>query len=250
MEKTNGIYLNKASALPLYEQLRKGILECILNGQFPYGSKLPTEEELCETYDISRPVARQAYSALIEAGYVERQRGKGTFVKTPDNRGRYINKQMSFAQEMGAMGLKHKTVLIKAEWATYDENLFSMLGLTEQDRCYHIIRMRYVQEKPFVLVENYVPETAFPGIEQYNFEENSLYRILNEVYHTHIVRSHRTMAAILATDEIATTLEIAKGSPIMYVKNLVYDEMDRPIDLSKEYLDGSSHRYEFDVYNN
>ncbi len=249
MEKLSGIFLNKTSALPLYEQLRKGILDCILNGQFPAGSKLPTEEELCEMYDISRPVARQAYSALIEAGYIERQRGKGTFVKTPDNRGRFIDKQMSFAQEMGALGLEHRTVLVRAEWLPYDEQLFSQLGMNENDRCYHIVRMRYVQGKPFVLVENYVPESIFPEIDKYDFAKRSLYGVLNEEYNTHIVRSHRSMAATLATEEIASSLEIKTGAAVMYVKNLVYDESDRPIDLSKEYLDGTSHQYEFDVYN-
>lgn len=249
MEALNEIYINKTSALPLYEQLRKGILECILAGKFPLGSKLPTEEELCEAFDISRPVARQAYSALIESGYIERKRGKGTFVKTPDNRGRFIDKQMSFAQEMGALGLEHKTKLVKTEWVEYDENLFSILGLSKGDRCFHIVRMRFVQNKPFVLAENYIPETIFPGIENYNFAENSLYSILGEVYHTHIIRSHRTMAAILATADIASFLKIKEGAPVMYIKNVVYDENDRPIDFSKEYLDGTTHRFEFEVFN-
>lgn len=249
MERLNSIYLNKSSAIPLYEQLRKGILDSIVNEKLPAGSKLPTEEELCEAYDISRPVARQAYSALIEAGYVERLRGKGTFVKNSDNRGRYIDKQLSFAHEMAVLGVEHHTEMVRTEWMPYDEYIYSMLGLQENERCYHLVRMRFVEGKPFILVENFIPESIFPGIDQYNFAETSLYQVFDEVYNTHIARSHRTMSARLATPEVASLLGIKQDAAVMYVKNLVYDENDRPIDLSKEYLDGVEHQYEFEVVN-
>ena len=97
MIELNGIQLDKTSAVPLYEQLRKALLEAITSGKLPAGTKLPTEEELCAQFGISRPVARQAYNMLIEEGFVERMRGRGTFVRSPDTRGRFLNKQLSFA---------------------------------------------------------------------------------------------------------------------------------------------------------
>lgn len=101
MIELNGIQLDKTSAVPLYEQLRKALLEAITSGKLSAGTKLPTEEELCAQFGISRPVARQAYNMLIEDGFVERMRGRGTFVRSPDTRGRFLNKQLSFAAEMG-----------------------------------------------------------------------------------------------------------------------------------------------------
>ena len=83
MIELNGIQLDKISAFPLYEQLRKALLEAITSGKLPAGTKLPTEEELCAQFGISRPVARQAYNMLIEEGFVERMRGRGTFVRSP-----------------------------------------------------------------------------------------------------------------------------------------------------------------------
>ena len=86
MIELNGIQLDKTSAVPLYEQLRKALLEAITSGKLSAGTKLPTEEELCAQFGISRPVARQAYNMLIEEGFVERMRGRGTFVRSPDTR--------------------------------------------------------------------------------------------------------------------------------------------------------------------
>ena len=56
MTGLSGLYLDKSSPMPLYEQLRRALLEAITNGKIPEGSKLPTEEELCDQLGISRPV--------------------------------------------------------------------------------------------------------------------------------------------------------------------------------------------------
>lgn len=122
MIELNGIQLDKTSAVPLYEQLRKALLEAITSGKLPAGTKLPTEEELCAQFGISRPVARQAYNMLIEEGFVERMRGRGTFVRSPDTRGRFLNKQLSFAAEMGVLNLEHRTKVLRAEWVSYTRN--------------------------------------------------------------------------------------------------------------------------------
>ena len=44
MIELNGIQLDKTSAVPLYEQLRKALLEAITSGKLSAGTKLPTEE--------------------------------------------------------------------------------------------------------------------------------------------------------------------------------------------------------------
>lgn len=83
MIELNGIQLDKTSAVPLYEQLRKALLEAITSGKLSAGTKLPTEEELCAQFGISRPVARQAYNMLIEEGFVERMAGPRYFCAQP-----------------------------------------------------------------------------------------------------------------------------------------------------------------------
>ena len=243
MIELNGIQLDKTSAVPLYEQLRKALLEAITSGKLSAGTKLPTEEELCAQFGISRPVARQAYNMLIEECFVERMRGRG------DTRGRFLNKQLSFAAEMGILNLEHRTEVLRAEWVSYTPELFARLKLERWDRCYHLVRMRYVSGKPFVLVENYVPESVFPGIDAYDFARRSLYDVFETVYHERIIKSRRVLMAQTANAEFANLFGVHRGSPVLYVENTVMDQNDRPIDLSKEYLDGVTQKFEFEVVN-
>lgn len=245
----HNFHIDKTSATPLYEQLRKVLQTAITSGELAAGTKLPTEAELCKLFNISRPVARQAYDLLIDGGYVERMRGRGTFVRIPDNRGIFLNKQLSFASEMKVLGLEHRTVLLRAEWLGYEPNIFGSLALTRDQRCYHIVRMRYVNDKPFVLVENFIPESVFPGIDQYDFAERSLYEVYESVYGERAVRSHRHIIARVANTEFASLFGVHRGSPVFLIENLVFDQHGRPIDFSKEYLDGLTQKIEFEVVN-
>lgn len=58
--------------------------EMILSGQLKPGDKLPTEEQLCEHFGVSRTTLREAVQALRVAGVLEVTPGRGSFVCTPD----------------------------------------------------------------------------------------------------------------------------------------------------------------------
>lgn len=72
--------LNKDSGMPLYMQLKNIILEKIKKGELKRGAPIPTEQEICSDYGISRFPVRQAMDELVKEGYLTRTRGKGTFV--------------------------------------------------------------------------------------------------------------------------------------------------------------------------
>ena len=66
---------------PRYMQLAQTLLNEIQGGQFPIGTLLPTEFELCEQFGASRFTVRQAIKQLEQRGLVDRRPGIGTRVK-------------------------------------------------------------------------------------------------------------------------------------------------------------------------
>ena len=72
--------LNNTIAKPLYKQLEDQLKEEIDIGKRKAGSRLPTENELSTTYNVSRVTVRKALAGLSELGYLDRKSGKGTFV--------------------------------------------------------------------------------------------------------------------------------------------------------------------------
>ena len=75
------ITINKYSLVPLYSQLKESIKEAIQNGILKPGDKLPTEHEICNHFNLSRTVTRQAFYELMSEGYIVRYKSRGTFVK-------------------------------------------------------------------------------------------------------------------------------------------------------------------------
>ena len=241
-------HLDKQSATPLYEQLRAQIMDAIRLCELTAGDQLPTEEELCRALDISRPVVQGACKALIRDGYIQRVRGKGTFVRVPDSRGRFINRQLSFQDEMRLLGLPHRTEVLCAEWFPRPVLLRETPQLPG-GWWYHLVRLRYVKDQPFVLAENDFPGAYFPDIDRFDYARRSLYDVLKQEYGVRIVHSRRSMTARLPSNETAAHLRIRKTAPVMVVDNIVYDQQERIIDLSREWLEGVTHQFDFDVYN-
>ena len=67
----------------LYQQVADDIEVAILNGTYPHDSKLPSEQELANEYDVSRNVVREALKRLQERGLVFIKTGSGTFISQP-----------------------------------------------------------------------------------------------------------------------------------------------------------------------
>lgn len=68
-----------SSALPIYYRLQNALLNDLLRTLEP-GDKLPTEVELCEKYEVSRSTIRKALDHFTSQGYIERFKGRGTYL--------------------------------------------------------------------------------------------------------------------------------------------------------------------------
>ncbi|MFP4343389.1 MAG: extracellular solute-binding protein [Anaerolineales bacterium] len=66
--------------IPLHYQLKTLIKRQIDSGTLQPGDRLPTEQELCQRYQVSRTPVRQALTALVQEGIIYRRAGVGTFV--------------------------------------------------------------------------------------------------------------------------------------------------------------------------
>jgi GntR family transcriptional regulator len=66
---------------PLYKQVAAAIREAITAGEFPPGTLLPSETQLIERYQVSRPTVRNAIAALRAEGLIDVIHGKGSFVR-------------------------------------------------------------------------------------------------------------------------------------------------------------------------
>jgi GntR family transcriptional regulator len=74
------IAVNASDELPIYRQMMRQIVEAIAGGRLKTGEKLPSHRELSERIVVAPLTVKKAYDELEALGYLETQRGRGTFV--------------------------------------------------------------------------------------------------------------------------------------------------------------------------
>src|SRR5262249_30208111 len=73
--------VRRHSPMPLHHQIKVAVLEGVEQGWLEPGAQLPRERELAQTLGVSLAPVRQAMADLTREGYVERIRGRGSFVR-------------------------------------------------------------------------------------------------------------------------------------------------------------------------
>lgn len=108
------------NAEPLYRQLMARIRDDVSSGVYPAESQIPSEQEMCAHYGVSRVTVRRAISELTDEGILRKQQGKGTFVCTP-KLCRDLRDINSFHECCRMQGVTPGTRLIHAQLSHADE---------------------------------------------------------------------------------------------------------------------------------
>ena len=74
------LLIHPADDLPIYRQIMRQITDAIAGGRLKAGEKLPSHRDLSEQLVIAPLTVKKAYDELELLGFLETQRGRGTFV--------------------------------------------------------------------------------------------------------------------------------------------------------------------------
>lgn len=77
--------LIRLGKINLVEAVYEKMDQLLRSGQFSEGAKLPSENELCKQYCVSRVVVREALQKLRSEKRIITRQGMGTFVANPQN---------------------------------------------------------------------------------------------------------------------------------------------------------------------
>ncbi len=66
--------------VPKYAIIKQALMAGIRTSQYPVGGVMPSESELMQQFGVSRFTVRQALSELVNAGWLRREQGRGTFI--------------------------------------------------------------------------------------------------------------------------------------------------------------------------
>ena len=197
----------------LYEILRRHIID----GVYGEGDLLPSENELCQLYGMTRPTVRQSLSNLANDGYISRHQGKGSIVHhLPREIG--ILSVSGTTSAVGDRNLKTRIIVKPVIVPWKDDFMFSLSDLEKESGCVYMERLRLLDDIPIFYDISYIANINLPRITSRKFENRSLFRILRDHYQIEIKGGEQRIKAITASSRISRFLNMKKGDPVLHLE--------------------------------
>ncbi len=194
----------------------------IQTGRWRPGQRIPSEHELCSLYGVSRITIRQAISNLAAGGLLVREPGRGTFVREPTitagSRG-----LTSFTEEMAQLGLRAGARMLSVGKEPASTELAERLRLTPGDPVVVIQRLRLGDGKPIGIQTSRLLHARFPGLEQVDLADSSLYAYLEEHYGVVPTEAEETFDVVAIDAKDARVLKVKPGACGFRVQRLTLD---------------------------
>lgn len=212
--------------LQLYEILRKKIE----SNEWPVGSQIPIEDELCKKFNVSRATVRTAILEFVRQGYLIRQQGKGTFVfRNVISEG--VTMVANFKELPFEEGLSFTANILVRTVMTPTNDLEMKLDVSDKHIIY-IKRLNLIDNETVVLQEIYIPYHVCPLLLEDDIEHNFLFDLFEKKYgikitkvknYTEITTLNSNEARLMGVPEgssaVLLTQHFYSGeTPIMYVR--------------------------------
>lgn len=239
IEKT----VDRGSKEKLYVQIYSIILGKIDSGAWLAGTQIPSEDELCRIYDVSKVTVREAIQELVREGYLKRQQGKGTFViyTMPHLGGIVMRTRLSEDDVYGEEVTVRKEIVERGVREAADD--IKNYLKTEEEIYY--IRCRKVVDEESYHEEFFVPLFILPGIDREDLSAKSLYELIEEKGTKKIFHVRQTMELTRLNEDTAGTLAIAEGSPALIISRILSSSDESPIAFTR--LIGSGKKIRFQM---
>lgn len=168
--------VDRTSALPLWAQVLDDLRRRMDEGEF--SGHFPTDQELVEHYGVSRHTAREAVRRLQGEGAIQRERGRGTFVrKTPIEQP--LGALYSLFRSVEAQGFEQRTTVRVLDVRT-DEQAAELLEVPPQSALVYLERVRLVDDEPMALDASWMPAELARPLLDVDFTHTALYRELRD----------------------------------------------------------------------
>jgi GntR family transcriptional regulator len=213
--------------IPKYRQLLQILRNHIFSGEWQAGSRLPTEEELARTYNLSRGTVRKAVAQLDAERLVRVEHGVGTFVRpTPTHAIPFRFEDRGFWLERTGSKLTYEVLANEVVPAPLDAA--ERLGLAPATDVVRIERLELLDGEVIAHTLRYLPEALYPSIVEADLDNVSLHTVLVTASEVPLLRTEMSIEMHVLTGDEAALLRTEEGAHGVVIDRLTYTAPNRP----------------------
>ncbi|QUH29190.1 GntR family transcriptional regulator [Vallitalea guaymasensis] len=227
-----------------YQKIKKDIENKINTGEFKSGEKIPSERKLCELYNISRMTARQAVNELVKDGIVYREKGRGTFVSSPNFLQRNVK---SFTDTLRERGFNPSTNIIEFSTVYNLRDISNIMEVPYETKFYKLKRLRLGNELPMALETVYIQKDRCLGLHKYDISK-SLYEVLEEHYGYKVENISCDIDACIANNIMMKVFNMKKARALLKITGISYTSNGEKLFYEESYYRPDLYKYRVDIF--
>ena len=215
---------------PLYHQLFLVLKRAILDGTIPHGAKMPTEQQLSETFDVSRITSRRAMDELAAENLVRRKRGKGSHViyqfRPQSTRAPMRGVLENFIQ----LGDNSQVRVIEIGYILPPAEIRKLLDIGEAETVLAITRVSSTEAEDTYAYYQSWTAAEIDEIDREQLTRRSRLHLLRDAG-LKFSRVEQILGAVNAAPQVADELGIEAGDALLSLRRLSYDTNGRLVDI-------------------
>lgn len=231
--------------MPKYQEIANILRSRIKNKTYPPDSLLPNQIDLVKEFDVSRMTIKKAIGILSMEGLVYSQRGAGTRILNHP----FVEKDTTtltvyegLSTEMKKAKRQLVSEVIDFQVTFPDLVIQEKLMITEDQPVYKIIRLRILENKPFIIEHTYMPVHLVPNLNRRHLE-TSIYHYVKDELGIQFAGAYRTISADKSSSYDQKYLACEPNDPVLEIQQIVYQKSGLPIEYSR-----SRNRYDVRAY--
>lgn len=199
---------------------------------------IPNELELAKEFNCSRMTLRKAIDILVKEGLIYRRRGAGSFIRESvcNEKFSFDNTELKGLTKSINTNIKNTVLSFKIMFP--EENIAKALSITKDTPVYEIIRIRYINDYPYVIEKTYMNANLITGINEEVLKE-SIYDYIENKLNLKIDGSKKILRADISNDLDKKYLLLKDIEPVLEIEQIAYLNNGAPFEYSF-----SRHRYD------
>ncbi|WP_321372460.1 phosphonate metabolism transcriptional regulator PhnF [uncultured Desulfuromusa sp.] len=221
--------MQQKSQIARYQQISRVLVDQIVAGLYPSGSRLPSEQALSLQFEVNRHTVREALRELKNEGSIYSVRGKGHFVTA--NKIIYpLSDKVRFTQNILEANLCPGAKLLHVTTQEASVEIGTKLKLKADEAVLRLEILRTVNNVPFSVASSYLPAARFQGLDQLISGSFSLYALLKKHFQVEPLRQESLIETCLPDSREMQLLQVSARHPLLVIRSTACDKNLCPVE--------------------
>lgn len=232
--------INPKSQIPLYKQVAAELNKRLSDSTYRSGDQIPSEENLCETYGVSRVTLRAAINLLVDEGKLTKIHGKGTFVSAPV----FVETKVggSFTKFCRQIGAVPRTDIIFSGKVAAHKGIATHLGIELGMPVCQITRVRYINDVAAIFeIDFFRIDEEY--ILQADLSSSPIADVIKENTGLEASRFEDIFDICQATKEQAAIFRCVTNTPLLQVRQTVLASDRQILYYNEQYILSERYKY-------